>query len=96
VNACGEHVNPESTCTIRLCLWKQESPDFRQGRVQSFSKIYKASDIFFMLEINIKTFTPYVVTMLLFLYFSSSFLNKANQVLALFTIFLLNILYFPV
>jgi hypothetical protein len=38
VNACGEHVNPESTCTIRLCLWKQESPDFRQGRVQIYSR----------------------------------------------------------
>jgi len=36
VNACGEHVNPESTCTIRLCLWKQESPDFRQGSVQDW------------------------------------------------------------
>jgi hypothetical protein len=39
VNACGEHVNPESTCTIRLCLWKQESPDFRQGRVQLYEKM---------------------------------------------------------
>jgi len=59
--------------------------------IYSFSKIYKASDIFFMLEINIKTFTPYVVTMLLFLYFSSSILNKINQVVALFIIFILNI-----
>ena len=35
MNACGEHVIPESTCTIRLCLVKQESPDFRQGSVQA-------------------------------------------------------------
>ena len=37
MKACGEHVIPESTCTIRLCLWKQESPDFRQGSVQTDS-----------------------------------------------------------
>lgn len=60
--------------------------------IYSFSKIYKASDIFFMLEINMKTFTPYVVTMLLFLYFSSSFLKKINQAIAICVIFLLNIL----
>ena len=59
--------------------------------IYSFSKIYKASDIFFMLEINMKTFTPYVVTMLLFLYFSSSFLKKINQAIAICVIFLLNI-----
>lgn len=60
--------------------------------IYSFSKIYRASDIFFMLEINLKTFTPYVVTMLLFLYFASSFLKRINQFLALCVIFFLNIL----
>lgn len=60
--------------------------------IYSFSKIYRASDIFFMLEINLKTFTPYVVTMLLFLYFASSFLKKINQFYALCWIFFLNIL----
>lgn len=60
--------------------------------IYSFSKIYRASDIFFMLEINLKAFTPYVVTMLLFLYFSASFLKKINPFFALCWIFILNLL----
>lgn len=60
--------------------------------IYSFSKIYRASDIFFMLEINLKLFTPYVVTMLLFLYFFSSFLKKINPFFALCWIFILNVL----
>jgi two-component system sensor histidine kinase AlgZ len=60
--------------------------------IYSFSKIYRASDIFFMLEINLKAFTPYVITMLLFLYFSSSFLKRINPFFALCWIFVLNII----
>lgn len=60
--------------------------------IYSFSKIYHASDIFFMLEINLKTFTPYVVTMLLFLYFSSSLLKYIGAFSALCLIIFLDIL----
>jgi hypothetical protein len=48
VNACGEHVNPESTCTIRLCLWKQESPDFSQGRVQRLKDFFMKKLLFML------------------------------------------------
>ena len=60
--------------------------------VYSFSKIYNASDIFFMLEVNLKTFTPYIITMLLFLYFFSGLLKKIQPFYAICLIFILNIL----
>ena len=41
MNACGEHVIPESTCTIRLCLVKQESSSFRARCVQDGEQIVK-------------------------------------------------------
>ena len=46
MKACGEHVNPESTCTIRLCLLKQESPDFRQEWVQKEYSSYIDEHLF--------------------------------------------------
>lgn len=73
-------------------IFKVFSVSFLICIIYSFSKIYRASDIFFMLEINIKIFTPYVITMLLFLYFTSSILKKINQFFALCFIFFLNIL----
>lgn len=73
-------------------IFKVFSVSFLICIIYSFSKIYHASDILFMLEINIKTFAPYVITMLLLLYFASDFLKKINQIYALFCIFLLNII----
>ena len=36
MNACGEHVNPESTYTFRLCLLKQETSIERERFVQNY------------------------------------------------------------